>query len=100
MRRCFFCFSSRRRHTISLLGYQWRSNGVTINGATSSSLTINNLLCAYNASYDVVVNNCAGSATSTAAVLTVQPSSSVYFDFNTPGQFANNFQISVPGLRP
>src|SRR5439155_15770229 len=41
--------------TGALLGYQWRSNGVAINGATSSSVTINNLLCAYNASHDVVV---------------------------------------------
>ena len=52
--------------TGALLSYQWRSNGVNIAGATSSSFTINNLLFAYNGSYDVVVQNCAGSATSSA----------------------------------
>src|SRR5262249_19208977 len=35
-----------------------------------------------------------------AGLLSVAPSSSVYFDWNNTNSFANNFQISVPGLLP
>jgi hypothetical protein len=49
--------------------YQWRRNGVPISGATSSSLTLPNVLAADFAEYDVVVSNAAGSSTSDTARL-------------------------------
>lgn len=51
--------------------YQWRRDGTAIAGATSASLTLNNVTAASAGSYTVVVTNSAGSVTSTAAALTV-----------------------------
>ncbi len=73
----------------STLTYQWRSNGVPIAGATASSLTLANLNLASSGSFDVVVNNCAGSLTSAAATLTVTPIYGLSFDFDTAGQYTN-----------
>jgi mucin-19 len=53
------------------LSYQWRKEGTPISGATSAAYTLNGLRAADAGSYDVVVSNRAGSATSAAAVLTV-----------------------------
>jgi len=60
--------------------YQWRkngapiSNGGDIDGATSSSLTINNLATDDAGSYDVLVTRpCGANTTSNAATLTVNP---------------------------
>lgn len=56
------------------LSYQWRKNGANISGATSSSYTTSATVLADNgASYSVVVNNTAGSITSSNATLTVNP---------------------------
>jgi uncharacterized repeat protein (TIGR01451 family) len=54
------------------LTYQWRRNGVDIGGATSSSYVLDPSAVADSGStFDVVVSNGAGSATSTSATLTV-----------------------------
>jgi len=53
------------------LSYQWRKNGIPISGATGSSYTISSVTTADAGSYDVVVSNACGSATSNAATLTV-----------------------------
>jgi hypothetical protein len=53
------------------LAYQWRRNGSTLTGVTTASYTITNAQTTDAASYDVVVTNAAGSATSAAATLTV-----------------------------
>jgi hypothetical protein len=53
--------------------FQWRKNGVDLQGATDSSYTINPARPDDGGSYDVVVTNGEGSVTSTAAVLTVIP---------------------------
>jgi hypothetical protein len=53
------------------LAYQWRKNGVAIGGAIGSSLSIGSALPSDAGSYDVVVTNGCGSATSAAATLTV-----------------------------
>ena len=53
------------------LAYQWRKNGIDISGATSSSYTISSVATGDAGSYDVVVTNGCGSATSSAATLTV-----------------------------
>jgi hypothetical protein len=56
------------------LSYQWRKNGTAISGATSSSYTTPAETTTDNgAQFTVVVSNSAGSATSNAAVLTVNP---------------------------
>ncbi|HEY1604330.1 MAG TPA: immunoglobulin domain-containing protein [Allosphingosinicella sp.] len=53
------------------LAYQWRKNGTAIAGATLSSYSIFAVQTSDQGSYDVVVSNSAGSATSSAATLTV-----------------------------
>jgi PKD repeat protein len=54
------------------LNYQWRVNGVDITGATSAAYTIGATALSNNGeSYDVVVSNDGGSATSDSAFLTV-----------------------------
>ena len=53
------------------LSYQWKKGGTDIPGANSSSLTLTGVTSADAGSYTVVVNNSAGSTTSSAAVLTV-----------------------------
>ncbi|HEY6944877.1 MAG TPA: immunoglobulin domain-containing protein [Candidatus Acidoferrum sp.] len=56
------------------LSYQWQKNGANIAGATSSSYTTPATTTADSGStFDVVVSNSAGTATSTAATLTVNP---------------------------
>ena len=57
--------------------FQWKKGGVDISGATSASYTIANVAAGDAASYTVVVTNPAGSATSAAAVLTVQVAPSI-----------------------
>jgi len=52
-------------------GYQWRFNGASLNGATSSSYTVTAAQPANAGSYTVVVSNSGGSVTSAVATLTV-----------------------------
>ncbi len=51
--------------------YQWRKDGLPLAGATSSSLTLNNVQSAAAGRYSVVVSTSFGSATSIEALLTV-----------------------------
>ena len=51
--------------------YVWRKDGSTVVGGNSSSLTLNNTTSANAGSYTVTITNSLGSATSTAATLTV-----------------------------
>jgi hypothetical protein len=51
--------------------YQWRKNTTPINGANSSSYTINPLVAGGPDSYDCVITNNFGTATSGAAAVTV-----------------------------
>ena len=50
---------------------QWRKDGVALSGATTSTLSLSNVTAGNAGSYTVVATNSAGSATSNAAVLTV-----------------------------
>jgi uncharacterized delta-60 repeat protein len=68
--------------------YQWRKNGTAVTGATSSSLTLNNLQSGDAANYDVVVANAFGSVTSGVAILNLG-----YCDAFNPG--ANSTVYSV-----
>ncbi|MDB6169166.1 MAG: hypothetical protein JWM88_2030 [Verrucomicrobia bacterium] len=56
------------------LSYQWQKNGAAIPAATGSTFVIANTQLSDAGSYTVVVTNSAGSATSAAAVLTVNAS--------------------------
>src|SRR2546430_6599101 len=57
------------------LSYQWQKNGANIAGATSASYTTPVTTTSDSGSaFDVVLTNSAGTATSTAATLTVSPS--------------------------
>ena len=51
------------------LNYQWRKNGVSIAGATTSSYAITGATAASSGNYDVIVNT--GGCTSNAAAITV-----------------------------
>ncbi len=53
------------------LTYQWRKDGTAITGATAATYGLNSAVTTDAGSYSVVVTNVYGSATSTAAVLTV-----------------------------
>jgi hypothetical protein len=56
------------------LSYQWQKNGVNIAGATAANYTTPATTTADSGtSFDVVVSNTAGTATSAAATLTVNP---------------------------
>lgn len=57
------------------LSYQWRKGGQSIGGANGSSYSISSAQSGDAGSYSVVVSNSAGSATSNAASLTVNPPS-------------------------
>src|SRR5947208_15429588 len=76
------------------LSYQWYFNGNPIQGASGSSYTIPSVAASDAGSYTVVVSDLTGSTTSATATLSLITGSSVFFDFNAPDQFANNFQIS------
>jgi len=51
--------------------YQWRRDGVNLEGQTNATLTLLNVQPADSGSFDVVVSNALGSATSSAAALAV-----------------------------
>jgi hypothetical protein len=51
--------------------YQWRKDGVPINGATNQRLIITNSKAATSATYDCVVSNVVGPVTSEAALVTM-----------------------------
>lgn len=59
------------------LAYQWRRNGVTLNGATGSSLLVTATSADDGAKYTVVVSNSAGRVESTAAILTLKLSGGI-----------------------
>jgi hypothetical protein len=57
--------------------YQWRKGGVNIDGATSSSYTINPVTAGDAANYDVLVSSLCGNTTSNAATLSILPTTSI-----------------------
>jgi hypothetical protein len=75
------------------LGYQWSLNGTALSGATSSTLTLNNVQTTDAGGYTVVITNFAGSVTSAVATLTVI-APSLYAAAMTSNGFI--FQLSVP----
>jgi hypothetical protein len=88
------------------LTYQWRKNTVAIPGATGSTYAIATTVVGDAGSYDVVVTNGAGSATSNAAVLTVNPAGSPpVITLHPQGQSAVvgvpvSFSVTATGTAP
>ena len=60
----------------SPFSYQWRLNGVSLSGATSATLTLSSVTTGQSGNYSCVVTNAGGSATSSAATLTVNAATS------------------------
>jgi hypothetical protein len=87
--------------------YQWRKNGTSISGATSSSYTIPAATTSDTGTqFTVLVSNAAGSATSSAATLTVNATTLAPSITSHPvsrtvaaGQAAT-FSVSVSGTAP
>lgn len=68
------------------LAYQWRTNGVPIPGATSPTYTNLSATAASAGTYDVVVTNLYGAATSAVAAVTIvvaHPAQTVTWDADT-----------------
>jgi hypothetical protein len=53
------------------LRYQWRTNGVSVTGATNSNLSLASLTTNHAGSYSVVITNAYGTITSSTVTLTV-----------------------------
>ncbi len=53
------------------LSFQWRKNGIAINGASASTLSVSSSVLNDGGLYDVIVSNSVGSVTSQSALLTV-----------------------------
>jgi len=80
------------------LGYQWQKNGVNIAGATSASYTTATTTTADSGStFRVVVSNSAGTVTSSAATLTVNPAPAPAVQFLSPTPI--NFGNDVVGVK-
>jgi hypothetical protein len=86
--------------------YQWKKDGVNIPGANTSSLALNSVSTANAGSYTVVVSNSAGSATSSAAILTVNTLVAAPVITTQPGSQTVNagnnvtFSVSAAGTAP
>jgi len=59
------------------LSYQWKKNGINISGATSPTLTLNNVSSSDTGSYTCVVSNSCGNVESQAATLTINQAPSI-----------------------
>lgn len=75
--------------------YQWRKGGSNISGATSSTLTLTSVDSGDAGSYDCVVTNSEGFATSTAAVLTIIPATDSTPPTPNPATIASATAVSA-----
>lgn len=84
-----------------MLSYQWLKDGVDIDGATGSTLTLENVAIDDAANYSVVVTNDYGNMVSNNASLTVQESLDfvhairITFDGYTGSEVLTNFPVPV-----
>jgi Alpha-L-arabinofuranosidase len=75
--------------------YQWFRNGVAIDGATDRVLLIDDTSVAHTGTYIVTVTNAAGSATSEAATLVVQPLSATIEGLGETRSYDGSPQIAT-----
>ena len=78
------------------LRYQWRKDGDAQAGATQSSLTLTNLQVSDAGSYDAVVSDAWGSATSTVALLSVNAAFPDAFNPGVDG-YVNSWALQADG---
>ena len=82
------------------LSYQWQKSGVNIAGATASSYTTPVTTTANSGStFDVVVSNTAGSVTSNAATLTVNPAPAPAIQLNSASINFGNDPVGTNSLQ-
>ncbi|MDB6028696.1 MAG: hypothetical protein JWM68_4919 [Verrucomicrobiales bacterium] len=84
------------------LNYQWQFNNIDITGATTSALSLNNVIAADAGSYTVIVTNAYGSASATASLVVDIPPAIVVQPVNatvTAGQSFSFFVIAT-GTQP
>ncbi len=87
--------------------YQWEKDGVALPNGSNWSYSISNVTPANSGSYTVVVTNAAGSVTSNAATITVQPAVAPSITRQPEGKtvaYGTSFSLSVaatgsPNLR-
>jgi hypothetical protein len=78
------------------LTFQWRQNGTAISGATSSTYTTAATTTSENAAkFTVVVRNSAGSATSTAATLTVNAAATALLNSSSTSVVFGSVNVST-----
>jgi hypothetical protein len=83
--------------------YQWRQNTVNIGGATAATYNIASPVVGDAGTYDCVITNACGNATSTAALLTVQDSPSIGTQptpVNQPAGTSASFTVAASGTAP
>jgi hypothetical protein len=83
---------------VSALGYQWKFNGTNLSGASTSALTIANVLVANAGSYQVVVTNANGVVTSAVATLTVNKANPVVTAWPTPSAITYGQTLAASAL--
>jgi hypothetical protein len=70
------------------LSYQWQKNTADISGATSATLSLNNVTAADTGNYRAVVSNAAGPVTSDTATLTVNTPATLTVSITDPADGA------------
>ena len=87
------------------LSFQWRKDGVALEGKTSASLTLEAVAVADAGKYSVVVSNAVGVATSAEAILTVKPPGAPAITIQPISQTVNvgadvTFSVRAEGSAP
>ncbi len=82
------------------LSYQWKKNAVAISGATSASYTTAATIAADNAAqFSVVVNNAAGTITSSNATLTVSAPAVLLLNASSSSLSFGNVNVASSGTQ-
>jgi sugar lactone lactonase YvrE len=77
------------------LAYQWQFSGSNLNGATNTTLTLQNAFTANAGAYTVAITNTYGSVTSNPAILTVLPLCITAPTMLASGQFQFSFDTAT-----
>jgi hypothetical protein len=78
--------------------YQWQLNGTAVPGATASTLVLTDILATQAGSYNVVVTNLAGSATSKSATVVINDGFGRQLNLSTLGYVGTGGDILIPGF--
>ena len=78
--------------------YQWKANGITLPGATASTLVLANAQAADSGVYTVTATNAAGSVTSEAAVVSVGDGFSRQLNISTRGFAGTGADTLIPAF--